>query len=1711
MDPRENETHGTQGEGIAIIGMACLFPGAPNLDAYWRNILAKHDAVSDPPEHAWDPELYYDPNSSETDRIYCKKGGYIEEFTTFDPLRYGIPPMSVGGEPDQWLALKIAQDALIDAGCAEMDEAVRHRTAVILGRGGTPNRGGITAIQHSLMVTQTLGLIKSLHPSLSDGDMDTLRSQLKTALPPFGPDVAPAMTPNVIVGRIANRLDLMGPNYTVDAACASSLVAIQMAIRELLDGECDLALAGGSQISTAIPMLGVFCQLGALSRTERIRPFDKDADGTLLGEGIGMVVLKRQSDAERDGDRIYAVVRGVGIASDGRATGIMAPRIEGEELAIRRAYGAAAVDPATVDLIEAHGTGTPVGDVVEIEALCRVFGLRDGDLPRVALGSVKSMISHTMPAAGVAGIIKTALSLHHKVLPPTLHCDEPNPGLELEKTPFYINTETRPWIAGKEHPRRAGVSAFGFGGINAHAVLEEHHEGAFRREPRETHMPDWESELCVFRAETPPELVAKAETVRRYVEQGTAEGAGVRLADVAYTLAMQTQSGAAVTLAIVATSTGDLLTKLERAIGRLQDPACEQIREAMGIYYSAKPLARDGKLAFLFPGEGSQYTNMLADLCLYFPEARKAFDRADRFHRGRSRSLVPSDYVFPRPTFSEEDRQWMDQQLWQMDGAVVSVLSADAALMAVLKELGLKPDAVAGHSSGEYAAFVAAGAAGDEDEQLRAFSDTLIDVQIESEVLDDVGPAALVAFGAGRDDVEGLIASSGVSAVVAMDNCPHQAVAAVSLDDADILIDAARRSAVITERLSFDRPYHTQQFLPYSQRLHAALSKMEMASLRIPLYSCATAAPVEGGPEETISLISEQWSRPVEFTRMIEAMHADGYRVFVEVGPRNNLTAFVEDILRGKRISAVATNSPSRTGLTQLNHAIGQIVAHGWEANIAHLFASRSPQVLDFEAETIPSAGPTRTTMLLETGFPAMELSPNANTLALLAAGPETRTTERQLPPDSEEPLTTSANHNAEMHTEPSNTNGSGPVTPATNGHTPLQPVVQRPPQMLGPAANGGTLAEVAHHFLSTMDHFLQVQERVMGAYLQSYGGGVESDVPAISPPIDYSAPAQYSPARIDQPSYLPDPPAVAHQTPAPTPVVAPPAPPAFEPIVPAPAETSAMAATNEPAASGLDGATLASLLREIVSERTGYPVEVIDINADLEADLGIDSIKRVEILGTLRQQHEGLIDVDLELLTVQRTLQQVIDVLLSAEVVTAPDPLAEAGGLEVEATRDHPLLGSIIFLQPHQQLVARRTFDPMQEVWLRDHTIGRDVSQASPDLLALPVMPLTLSLELLAQAVGELSPGSVVVRLEDVRANRWIAFDSGPQTIEIRASRDPSDPSRFSAEVHNLSEPTVRGVASRPVAEAKVVTAAGFPPQPSPAITEPEGSTPSTFEPENLYRDVMFHGPSWQGVTRLSGTSNSSETANLVALSSAPFRTGDEEIRFRTDPIVLDAAGQLLGFWTAEHLADGCLVFPYRVDAIEIYGPPAPIDAVLTCRMAIRDLNSFQIRIDLEVVEPTGVLIRATGWTDRRFYLPSELRPVALPRKLEDLCTEVLHDGTDDAAIDCEWRLLDVELPAQNPFLARIWSSRILSHAERASLSEDFAIQEGSLRWLAGRHAAKEAVQGLLASRLKIEVSPADISLEQADGGQFHATGTWNTSPRTNPKYGCYRMKRAA
>ncbi|HEY3140622.1 MAG TPA: beta-ketoacyl synthase N-terminal-like domain-containing protein, partial [Acidimicrobiales bacterium] len=499
---------------IAIVGAAGLFPGAAGMDEFWANIVAGVDAISEVPAARWSVDRYYEPDPAKAatahDKTPSRWGGFVPS-VPFDPTRYGIPPRSVTSiGPDQLLSLEIAAAALADAGYADR-QFDRGRTAVVFGaEAGTD-------------LAAAYGFRSALPQFLGD------QAQAVSAkLPVMTEDSFPGVLANVIAGRIANRLDLGGANYTVDAACGSSLAALAAACKELSTGAADMVLCGGADLHNGIYDYLLFSAVHALSPKGRCRTFDSSADGIVLGEGVGCVVLKRLADAERDGDRILAVLDAVAASSDGRHLGLTAPRTEGQRLALERAYDDAGVSPTSVGLVEAHGTGTVVGDRTELTTLTDVFSERGVAPGACVLGSVKSQIGHTKCAAGMAGLIKAVHAVHRGVLPPTLHMTEPNSAYDPKTSPFVFRDQARPWLSVS---RRAAVSAFGFGGTNFHAVVS-----SYDAADAPAHGLDrWPAELFLLRGADADAARAELDQLRALVGANDAAGRPWRLRDLAHT------------------------------------------------------------------------------------------------------------------------------------------------------------------------------------------------------------------------------------------------------------------------------------------------------------------------------------------------------------------------------------------------------------------------------------------------------------------------------------------------------------------------------------------------------------------------------------------------------------------------------------------------------------------------------------------------------------------------------------------------------------------------------------------------------------------------------------------------------------------------------------------------------------------------------------------------------------------------------------------------------------------------------------------------------------------------------------------------------------------------------------------------------------------------------------------------------------------------
>jgi acyl transferase domain-containing protein len=1451
--------------GIAIIGMACVFPGAPDVQRYWENILRKVNAISDaPPE--WEAELFYEQDTKSDDRTYCKRGGFLGKLAQFDPFSFGIMPNAVdGGEPDHFMALQAAHDALKDCGKLDL-EAVKQRTAVILGRGTYVNRGNAAALQQGVMVDSVLRVLKQLHPEHSDAELAEIKRKLQASLPPFHADTASGLVPNIITGRIANRLDLMGPNYLIDAACASSLVAIEMAARELETGRCDLALAGGVNSNTSPVLMMIFSQLGALSHRGQLSSFDKDADGTLLGEGVGMVVLKRLAEAERDGNHIYAVLKNIGIASDGRATGVLAPRVEGEETALRRAYEPEHIDPLTVGLLEAHGTGTPVGDVVEVEALRRVFPPRRTESPRCALGSVKSMISHTVPAAGVAGLIKAALALHHKVLPPTL-CANPNPKLQLENTNFYINTETRPWIHGSSKtPRRAGVNAFGFGGINAHAILEEYIGP--NAAPWLQH--DWDSELFVFSGQSRAEVLDDAQQTLQLLHQSGASGDALSLKNLAWTLNCNRPMGP-VRMAVVGTSHADLQAKLERSIKRLGDERTRNIKEIEGIYHFREPLAKQGKLAFLFPGEGSQYRNMLGDLCIHFPEVRRTFDLMDRAYENHPRDYLPSDVIFPPPLGSPSQ-----ERLYNMDSGAETVFCANQALYALIENLGIRPDAMVGHSTGEHSALLASRVvevAGDE-ELIRHILGVY-------EVFDKLNsgsniPEAVLLAVAGADHafLEQQVAKSDGELYIALDNCVHQVVLCGREEVIDRLVPVLTPRGAICQKLPFSRAYHTPWFEVFSKPLKQHFDRLRIGRAQVALYSCVTAGPYPRDPEEIRSLAAVQWSSTVRFRETIEGMYRDGVRLFVEIGPRSNLTGFTDDVLRSKPHAAIPSNVQHRSGILQLHHMLGQLVAHGVYARLEHLYERRAPRPVTEKIKP-------RRMLALGTGLQPL-----------------------RLPQDFALPKSALPKSEPTTHNPP-------PIT--------VPPVAVDPRQSM------------MQEHLSTMEQFVQTQQEVMAAYLAARQG---------TPP----------------------------------------------------------AATPSPR---------------------------------------------------------------------------------------------------------FPFFHDIVEIVPGVRGVARHRFSAEREIIFHDHALGRDVSTEDPSLLGLTLVPLTVTMEMLAEGGALLQPDKLLVGMRDIRASRWITLEKPDYTIEATARQ--SAPGEVHVALREIGPPS--GPSSlRPIlAEAVALYAERYPDSGPARPFVLENEKRSAWIPEQLYRTGMFHGSLMQGAKSVERAGLNGASATLEVLPHTGLFADDPRPVFLFDPVLLDAAGQAVAYWFWEAIEKGTDLFPYRVGGFHCYAAAPPAGTRLECRVLRRFASDTVIHSDIEVLDRAGkVYYRLENWETRRFPQPPQFLNLRIDPRGTYISTpwkEPIAALNGRRLACCRVEGLSHEfLESSHGVWLKTLAYLILNRRERAVWENLQLPLMGRYDWLLGRAAAKDAVRMLIQERCGEQLYAADVEILADASGRPVVEGAWKQRLGVNP-----------
>jgi acyl transferase domain-containing protein/NAD(P)-dependent dehydrogenase (short-subunit alcohol dehydrogenase family)/NAD(P)H-dependent flavin oxidoreductase YrpB (nitropropane dioxygenase family) len=1069
---------------IAVVGMACVFPEASDLATYWANVVGGIDAITEVSPDRWNHELYYDPDQDplhpkpDSDvRTPSKSGGFLPP-VPFDALGYGIPPSSLTGiETVQLLALEVAAKTLDDAGYG-VRPFDRSQVSVFFGAEGGNDLSGAYGL-------------RSLYPGIGGN----LPAALDAFLPKMTEDSFPGVLGNVIAGRIANRLDLGGSNYTVDAACASSLAALDAACKDLRAGTSSMVLCGGADLHNGIHDYLLFASVHALSPSGRCHSFDATADGITLGEGVGCVALKRLADAERDGDRIYAVIKGVGGASDGRSLGLTAPRAEGQRRAMERSYAMAGISPAQVGLIEAHGTGTVVGDRTELSALTDLFVEAAAPSGNCALGSVKSQIGHTKCAAGIAGLIKTALALYTGVRPPTINLTRPGDGWDAETSPFCFDQKATVW-SGPPAERFAGVSAFGFGGTNFHAVM-----GAYAGAPEPSQTLDqWPAELFLFHGADREEASRELVRLSSLIATNDAAGRPWRLRDLARTLSVRPGP---VQLAVVADDLDDLATKLEEATAELagaRDAAPQD-----GVYVgdgSSDP----GTVAFLFPGQGSQRPGMLADLFVSFPAIRTHLEDGQKWLGA----------MFPPAAFTAEQRAAQHAAITDTRVAQPTLGMADAALCELLESVGVHPGMTAGHSYGELVALHAAGVF--EDGELLDLSEARAMAILAAA---DGSDGAMAAVRADADAVRTALASADreLEVVMANHNAPEQVVISGATAQVDEAVRHLGTVGLTAKRIPVACAFHSPLVAGADTALLAYLDGVELSAPTVPVWSNTTAAPYPHEPAEIRRMLACQVVAPVRWVEQIEGMYAAGARVFVEVGPGRTLTQLVGKILGGRAHRAIPCDVPGEHGVRRLLMALAELSVSGVAVDPAALFLGRDASMV---AE---SSVPKRPNWTIDGSF---------------VRGADGEPLKGGLQPAPRGPL----------------------VSLGTAGAPDL-------------AAAGGDRDATVLEFLRTTRELVAAQRDVLLGYL-----GASIPAPA---PLEFAAAFESLPlAESDALAVLP----------------------------------TADAAELMPAPIALTPEQLGSLLLDIVSQRTGYPLDMLDVRSDLEADLSIDSIKRTEILG---------------------------------------------------------------------------------------------------------------------------------------------------------------------------------------------------------------------------------------------------------------------------------------------------------------------------------------------------------------------------------------------------------------------------------------------------------------------------------------------------------------
>jgi myxalamid-type polyketide synthase MxaE and MxaD len=864
--------NGTSDESIAVIGIGCRFPGAKDPESFWQLLRDGVDTIREIPSDRWNKQAFYHPDPAVPGKSISYWGGFLDRIDMFDPFSFGISPIEAKHmDPQQRLLLELSHEALDDAGQIK-ENLAGSKTGVFIG---------ISLNEYSQL-------------QFTDPLMITSHSGTGSAL-------------SIAANRISYFFNFHGPSMSIDTACSSSLTAVHLACQSIRNGECEMALAGGVNIILSPAHSIAFTKAGVLAPDGRCKTFDSLANGYVRGEGGGVIVLKPLSAALSDGDPIHALILGSAIHQDGRTNGLMAPSSEEQEIMLRKAYESAGILPGSVQYVEAHGTGTLLGDSMEAKALGKVVGADRKNGP-CAIGSVKTNIGHLEAAAGIAGLIKVILSLEHRMIPPSLHYNSPNPHISFDELNLRVNNNLNSFPTDSE-PVLAAVSSFGFGGTNVHMIVSEAvNNKQVEEATKQTYSTSSQFHLLPLSANSPEALHSLADNFLELLSSDPSvtvkdicSAAGARRSKYDYRLAS------------VGKSREELYANLQAFIHKEPNP---------DLFIGRKALHRQPKLAFVFSGQGGQWYGMCTELLKQEPVFYKSIERIDHIIRQQfSWSLI-----------DELNTEQSVSRLDEIDVVQPAIFAIQVALTELWQSWGIKPDAVVGHSMGEVASAFVAG--------ILSLEDAIKIVCCRSQLLKQLsGKGSMMLTELSPDQAKEVLNEYNNDIAIAVINSPSSTVLSGNPETLNKIMHSLDRQNLFCKLVNVDVASHSPQVDHLRSDLLKVLSGINSQSANLPIYSSVT-----GARGNDLIFQSDYWidnlRKPVLFSDAIGQLLDDGYSIFMEIGPHPVLLSSIQQSLKPyhKEVRLLASMRRDEPERKVLLGSLGTLYTEGFSIDWKKLY-----------------------------------------------------------------------------------------------------------------------------------------------------------------------------------------------------------------------------------------------------------------------------------------------------------------------------------------------------------------------------------------------------------------------------------------------------------------------------------------------------------------------------------------------------------------------------------------------------------------------------------------------------------------------------------------------------------------------------------------------------------------------------------------------------